>query len=93
VNGHVRLVVGNTGSSIEVIEQTPPDYTRNHCTNPRTVTVSLTYNGVTRQYTATQVCMSCAACRQATLGTQKTTYSYSALSSAGYYPMYVNYSK
>ena len=93
VNGHVRLVVGNTGSSIEVIEQTPPDYTRNHCSNPRTVTVSLTYNGVTRQYTATQVCMSCAACRQATLGTQKTTYSYSALSSAGYYPMYVNYSK
>lgn len=88
---HVMLVVANTGSSITVIQQTPPDYTRNNCSNKRTVTASLTYNGVTRSYTATQVCMECAACKKATIGTQETTYSYASLRNSGYYPRFVIY--
>ena len=91
-SGHVMLVVDNDGSSsLTVIEQTPPDYARNNCSNKTSVTVTLTYNGTTKQYTATKLCMNCAACRQAGVGTQKKTYSYSSLTS--YYPMYVDYTK
>lgn len=88
---HVMLVVDNNGSSITVIEQTPPDYTRINCTNKRTISAALTYNGKTKYYRSTRVCMQCDACKRSTTGTQKATYSYSSLRSGGYYPMYVNY--
>ena len=90
-SGHVMLVVDNNGSSgLTVIEQTPPDYSRINCSNKKTVTVCLTYNGTTKSYTATQLCMNCDACKQTGVGTQKKYYSYSNLSS--YTPMYVDYS-
>ena len=73
------------------LEQTPPDYTRINCSNKKTVTASLTYNGVTRSYTATQVCMECDACKKGTLGTQETTYSYTTLRNRGYYPRFIKY--
>lgn len=87
---HVMLVVENDGiSSLTVIEQTPPDYSRSNCTKPKTITVELTYGGQTQTYTAKQLCMECDACRQAGMGTQKKVYYYSALTS--YTPMYVDY--
>ena len=88
---HVRLVTANSGSSITVIEQAPPDYTRINCSNKKTVSAYLTYNGRTRYYSSTQVCMDCDACRTGTTGTKRASYSYTNLMNTGYYPMYVSY--
>lgn len=90
-SGHVILVASNNGSSITAIEQTPPDYTRENCTNKKRIRIQLTYNGKARYYDAIQVCMQCNACIKGTMGTQESTYTYSQLNNKGYYPMYIKY--
>lgn len=93
---HVRLVVENNKSAktITYIDQTPPDGTRNGCTNKQylsNITLS-TYNGATYNGPAWKVCMQCSACLANTMGTHKATISYSSLPLyPAYYPMYVNY--
>jgi len=85
---HVMLVVKNTGSSINVIEQTPASWT---CNNPKTETIALEYDGKTYTFSAQRLCMTCSKCEAHTTGTSRNTYSYSTLASDGYYAMYVNY--
>ncbi len=92
-DGHAMLIIENLAKEqrMRVMEQTPPDYAVANCENITDVTVTLIHRGKPTQLQAKRLCMECAACRQATTGTQCRWVDYTELVQSEYRAVFVKY--
>ena len=92
-DGHAVLVIENEPdtNTFWIMEQTPPDYAIEHCENMTDVTVTITYRDHPTKIQAKRLCMECAACRQATTGTQYRQATYEEFSEGDFIAVFVDY--